>query len=311
MREINLGPIHIGRPANPNIPAGVNAPANPGTAPARARAHRRQRPSARTLIDTALLVAVVGVGVVGYDLGTRSTNPNVLATPTTGSAAGTPNPDAYASAYWAARASADASAAAAKTSASPAASASVEPTGTAGASATPGSSELPWNNGKYQTFPRIETTDGHPILQDIDLGTLGPDVDTIFAIDFPGNLQTNAQVIHMPADGVVTETRVVGIKRTDIQYLQFKGALGGDRFDTYKISDFGGNAALDLMALQHAEYTGRLHQKVVELHDLGDLEANYPKEPILKLIIKAQEPVFPNTGIQTPDFVEPGKQGGQ
>src|SRR3989339_42040 len=91
----------------------------------------------------------------------------------------------------------------------------------------------PYEKGKYQTFPRqVDGTERRVSLQLIDLGTLGPDVDTIFGIDFEGNIPTGALIIHMPS-GPVLETRVVGVKRVDLETVQFRPALGGDRFDIH------------------------------------------------------------------------------
>src|SRR3990167_7331059 len=92
-------------------------------------------------------------------------------------------------------------------------------------------SNLPYANGKYQTFPRLEVTIGgkkEQVVQDIDLGTLGPNVDTVFGLDFQGDIPTEALVVYQPS-GKVEETRVIGIKRTDVETAQFNDALGGDQ----------------------------------------------------------------------------------
>lgn len=168
---------------------------------------------------------------------------------------------------------------------------------------------LPFANGKYQTFPRIVLhggllLPGMRMMQEIDLGTLGPDVDTIFGIDFPGDIPTGALVIHKP-DGDVLETRVVGIKRTDLETVQLQPAFGGDRFDVYQMSKYGGDVALDAMARLHAKNTARKHQKVVYLGDLGAFETQWGANEgeFLKRIIRAQRPG--RAGISEPDFVNP------
>lgn len=170
---------------------------------------------------------------------------------------------------------------------------------------------LPWENGKYQTFPGqyVEIrSKRYPVLQEIDLGTLGPDVDTIFGMDFQGDIPTNALVIHMP-EGKVLETRVVGIKRVDLETVQLKDVLRGDRFDVYQISQYGGDKALDEMARLHAANTARKHQKVIYVGDLGLFQEQWGKQekPLLQRIIRAQRPGIPELGIQEPDFVNPRK----
>ncbi|MCL5434969.1 MAG: hypothetical protein M1405_01125 [Patescibacteria group bacterium] len=167
---------------------------------------------------------------------------------------------------------------------------------------------LGWTDGKYQTFPRIimagDNTEGR-VLQEIDLGTLGPDVDTIAGIDFPGDIPTGAAIVHQPTEGPILETRVVFIKRTDIETVQFHGALGGDRFDIYRASAHGGDKALDVTARLHAANTARKHQKVVYLGDLGLFEEQWGKgeQPLLNTMIRAQR--LSKAGIQEPDFVQP------
>lgn len=166
---------------------------------------------------------------------------------------------------------------------------------------------VPWENGKYQTFPRhVDEAENIISMNLIDLGTLGPDVDTIFGIDFRGRLSTGALVVHMPASGNVLETRVVGIKRTDLETVQFRPALGGDRFDIFRVSEHGGDAVLDAMARLHAQNTAREHQLVIYIGDLGLFERQWPNErPFLNSIIRAQRPEMPNLGIIRPDFVSP------
>lgn len=167
-------------------------------------------------------------------------------------------------------------------------------------------SGLPYENGKYQTFPRIVHPDKTQLLQQIDIGTLGPDVDTIVGIDFQGDIPTNALTIYKPS-GEIMETRVVFIKRIDLETVQLQAALGGDRFDVYQISNYGGDQALDAMARLHAQNTARRHQKVVYLGDLGLFEKEWGdgEKPLLTRIIRAQRPAKPELGIQEPDFVNP------
>lgn len=176
--------------------------------------------------------------------------------------------------------------------------------------------KLRWTDGKYQTFPRLVFAAGLPgvveaqtegfILQEIDLGTLGPDVDTIAGIDFLGDIPTGAAIVYQPTEGPILETRVVFIKRTDIETVQFHGALGGDRFDVYRASQRGGDHALDVTARLHAANTARKHQKVVYLGDLGLFEKQWGEgeKPLLNAIIRAQRPAAPAIGIQEPDFVQ-------
>lgn len=167
---------------------------------------------------------------------------------------------------------------------------------------------LPFENGKYQTFPRSEVSiDGTeiPVLHLIDIGTLGPDVDTIFGIDFQGNIPTGALVIHEP-EGEITETRVVGIKRVGLETIQFKPALGGDRFDVYQISKYGGDEALDEMARKHAMSTAREHQKVIYVGDLDGFEKQWGvgEAEFLARIIRAQRPELETPMIVKSDFVQ-------
>lgn len=167
----------------------------------------------------------------------------------------------------------------------------------------------PFEQGKFQTFPGLVMVDGaveRPILQQIDVGKLGPDVDTLFGIDFPGNIPTGAEVVYQPADAAhITETRVVGLIRTDLDTVQFANALRGDLFFIHKASDYMDNAALDQLGKDHAIKTARTHQKVVYVHDLGLLEKQFgdKERPLLNRIIRAQLPARPDIGIQPPNFV--------
>lgn len=167
------------------------------------------------------------------------------------------------------------------------------------------SAAVPWENGKYQTFPRLYDSEGEPIFQMIVLGTLGPDVDTIFGIDFKGNIPTGALEIHRPS-GEIAATRVVGIKRTDVETVEFSLALGGDRFDIFRVLEHGGDAALDAMARLHALNTARSDHKVVYIGDLGLFQRQWPNEgEFLRTIIRAQRPGRPDLGIPEADFVFP------
>lgn len=166
---------------------------------------------------------------------------------------------------------------------------------------------LPFEQGKYQTFPRIRVN-GILATQDIDLGTLGPDVDTIAGLDFLGDIKTGALVVSRPADGKVLETRVVFIKRIDLETVQINGAIGGDRFDMHKVSEFGINdAALDNIARLHATNTAHTHQKVVYLGDLGLFEKQWGtnEKTLLNRIIRAQRPGMPGIGIPDSNFSFP------
>jgi len=185
----------------------------------------------------------------------------------------------------------------------------------------------PFEKGKYQTFPRfvsqtyysnrarrMRTETLH--LQYIDIGTLGPDVDVIVGVDFPGNIPTEAlEIYRPPANQQIEETRVVFIKRapsedgsgTGLETVQLHAALGGDRFDIQKISDYGGDEALDAMARFHAQNTARRHQKVIYLGDLGAFENQWGQgeRELLTGIIRAQRPGRPDLGIPESNFAYP------
>lgn len=164
---------------------------------------------------------------------------------------------------------------------------------------------VPWEKGKYQTFPRLYDSEYRSIFQLIVLGTLGPDVDTIFGIDFLGDIPTGALEIHRPS-GEIAATRVVGIKRTDVETTEFSLALGGDRFDIFRVSEHGGDAVLDAMARLHALNTARYDHKVVYIGDLGLFQRQWPNEgEFLRTIIRAQRPGRPDLGIPEANFVFP------
>lgn len=174
-------------------------------------------------------------------------------------------------------------------------------------------SGLPFENGKYQTFPRSWIKIGgteFPVFLNIDIGTLGPDVDTIVAVDFQGDIPTGALKIYAPPNGQrIEETRVIFIKRASLETVQLRDVLGGDRFDVYQISKYGGNEALDKMARLHAQNTARRHQKVVYLGDLELFEKQWGKQEgvLLTKMIRAQRPARPDLGIPEPNFVNPRK----
>lgn len=164
----------------------------------------------------------------------------------------------------------------------------------------------PFEQGKYQTFPGLKFK-GEWVMQEIDLGTLGPDVDTIAGMDFLGNIPTGALEIYRPT-GIIGETRVVFIKRTDIETVQLGGVLRGDRFDMHKVSEFGiDDAGLDRIARLHAQNTGHTHQKVVYIGDIGLFEKQYgtQEKALLNRIIRAQRPGMPTIGIPESNFVNP------
>lgn len=169
---------------------------------------------------------------------------------------------------------------------------------------------LPFEYGKYETFPGLKTQSGEVVLQYPDVGTLGPDTDSIVGFDFQGDIQTGALIIHKP-EGEVLETRVICIKRTDLETVQFNEVLRGDRFDVYQISKYGGNKALDEMARLHAKNTAREHQKVVYLGDLGLFQRQYGQQEkaFLNRIIRAQRAqkpgLLPDLGIPESNFVNP------
>lgn len=160
----------------------------------------------------------------------------------------------------------------------------------------------PWEAGKYQTFPRVVVGGSLPLL-DVDLGTLGPDVDTIWGFDFPGIIPSGAFQVFASANP--TETRVVGIKRVDLETVQFRDVLGGDRFDIYRVSAYGGDATLDAMARLHAMNTARKHQIVYYIGDLGLFETQYGagEQTLLQRMIRAQRPA--RAGLPDADFVNP------
>ncbi len=161
------------------------------------------------------------------------------------------------------------------------------------------------------TASEVVTADGKrmQVLIQPDLGTLGPDVDVVFGIDFPGDIPTDAEVIYSPGAGKVEETRVVGVKRTDLTYVQFKDALGGDAFDEWKNARFGGDEGLAARARFHAENSAHTHQKVVYIGDLGLFQQQWGEKPkekaFLQRIIRAQRPS--RLGIPDSNFVQTRK----
>ena len=192
---------------------------------------------------------------------------------------------------------------------------------------------LSWNDGKFQTHPRskvvrnYDSRDRAPgtgrgrwqkeenVLHYIDIGSLGPDVDVIVALDFDRNIQTGAKVIYTPQDQLIKETRVVLIKRAPsetelengLETVQFNGILGGDEFHIYRISEHGGDEALDMIAQRHAHFTARTHQKVVYLGDLWLFQNEWGsnERDLLGEIIRAQRPGRPDLGIPESNFAFP------
>ncbi len=164
----------------------------------------------------------------------------------------------------------------------------------------------PWEAGKFQTFSEIELPDGNHAFQNVDIGTLGPDVDVIWAFDFRGDIPTGALTVHAP-NGPTVETRVIGIKRTDLTYVQFRRVLRGDAFHVRKISDYGGDPALDADARAHASNSAHEHQKVVYIGDLGLFQRQYGSQEmtLLRTMIRAQHPPREDLGIGIPNFVSP------
>lgn len=170
---------------------------------------------------------------------------------------------------------------------------------------------LPKENGKYRTFDRSEVViNGQraTVLLQPDSGSLGPDHDTIFGLDLEGDVDTEGiEVISSPGAGKVLETRVVGIRRTDLPYVQFKDVLGGDAFDELTAKPFGGDEGLTARARHHAANSGHTHQKVVYMGDLGAFEKQFGENPRIKAFlqrfIRAQVPA--RLGIPESNFVVP------
>lgn len=166
---------------------------------------------------------------------------------------------------------------------------------------------LPFEQGKRQIFPRLKFR-GELVTQDIDIGTLGPDVDTVVRMDFLGDLPTGALVVSRPTNGQVLETTVVFLKRADFDYIQIRDAIGGDMFDMHKVSEWGIDApALDARARLHAKNTAHTHQKVVYLGDLGLFQKQWGigEKQLLTRIIRAQRPGNSAIGIQESNFSFP------
>lgn len=163
-----------------------------------------------------------------------------------------------------------------------------------------------WSVGKHQTFPYLKDSDGtYGEYAHIDVGTLGPDVDAIFGLDFEGDIPTNATVIYQP-EGEVLVTRVVGIKRTDLNYVQFCEVLGGDVFELQKMSEHGGDEVLDAMARLHAYNSAHEHTKVVFIGDLGAFEEQWGEQEkaLLNRMIHAQFPGNPELGLDESNFAD-------
>lgn len=159
-----------------------------------------------------------------------------------------------------------------------------------------------WEDGKFQTHPR-GLVNGVPVLNNVDIGHLGPDVDVIVAIDVPGIVPFGGRKVFEGTNP--TETRFVMIVRTDIAYVQFKNVLGGDEFHIYKISEHGGNTELSRQAYCHAVNTARQHQVVYDVQDWGAFLRQFGKNelPMIRKIVLCQIPAMPDLGIQACDFV--------
>ncbi len=159
-----------------------------------------------------------------------------------------------------------------------------------------------WEDGKFQTHPR-GFVDDVPMLHNIDIGHLGPDVDVIVAIDVPGVVPFGGRKVFEGTNP--TETRFVMIVRTDIDYVQFKNVLGGDEFHLYQISEHGGDEELARQAYCHAVNTARLHQVVYDVQDWGAFLREFGQnEPaLIEKIVLCQEPEMPGIGIPSCDFV--------
>lgn len=168
---------------------------------------------------------------------------------------------------------------------------------------------LPWINGKYQLYSRdfLREADGRyrSIFHQFDVGTLGPDVDTIVGVDFLGDLPTGFKVISSPPVGEpVIETRVIFVKRTDLSYVQLNDSLSADVWDLWRVSEHGGDAMLGNMLEEHAKRSAHTHQKVVLIGDLGLAQTQWPNEAsFFRTIIRAQVP--PRLGIPESNFVAP------
>lgn len=163
----------------------------------------------------------------------------------------------------------------------------------------PADGRVPFEHGKYQLYQRwVEGRGGaereHHL---IDEAPLGIDVDKLIALDFEGRINTGALRIHA-AEGEATESRVVMLIRPGtLKYVQFHAALGGDRWDLFKIPEHGGDPLLDKIARFHAEKTARPWQDVYYLGDLGlfEEEWGHQEQELLHRIIRAQLP--PRVGI--------------
>ncbi len=170
---------------------------------------------------------------------------------------------------------------------------------------------LSWNDGKYQTFPRgfVKVAEQKtPVTFNPDFAPFGPDADTLVGLDFDGDIPTGSPPTYKPS-GTVTETRVVALIRANpnLTYVQFQDVLGGDRFDMYKMSDHGGDQALDQIARDHAKFSAHNHQKVIYLGDLSLFMQQYGQneKPLLSRIISATYPGKPELGIGQSNFAEP------
>ena len=159
-----------------------------------------------------------------------------------------------------------------------------------------------WEDGKFQTIPRGFVNDD-PVLHNVDIGHLGPDVDVIVALDVQGIVPFGGRKVFEGPNP--TETRFVIIVRTDVEYVQFRNILGGDEFHIFRISDHGGDEELSRQAYCHAVNTARLHQVVYDVQDWGSFLRQFgANEPaLIDKIVLCQEPSMPGIGIPSCDFV--------
>lgn len=168
---------------------------------------------------------------------------------------------------------------------------------------SPANGRVPFEHGKYQTYPRLDDEQEHHL---IDVAPLGPDVDKIVALDFRGSIRTGALLIHR-AEGTATESRVVmNIRPGTLKYVQFQSAIGGESWDLYKITEHGGNPLLDRICKFLAEKTARPWQDVYYLGDLGlfEIEWGHQEQELLNRMIRTQMP--PRAGIMATPFANPG-----
>lgn len=159
-----------------------------------------------------------------------------------------------------------------------------------------------WTDGKFLSHWRMYYG-GQWVPQIADLGHLGPDDDVVSGLDFNGVIPAGFQRINNPANP--SETRIVFTLRTDIQYVQFKGVLGGDEFHLYQVALKGGDTELARQTYCHAQNTARAHQLVYLIGDWGSFLRQYGKNELdfISQVVWCQNPPMPELGIQACDFV--------